>query len=266
MPPIARPLALSSAVVLLAIAVPADAAQESPLERLSCGAYEMVPSGLAPDGRATRLAIQKDGRLLLSLTDWRITSGACEDLDADRAPELVVRTFSGAGGCCETVRVYALDDKPRLLLLYEGNNAIGLQVRDVDGDGRQELILGDDRFAHFGDLCDACSPSPLPLVACLAEGRVADCTARFSGLLRTERDRYMARLTGRPPDASFSQTAGNALGVLALSALLGEEDRGLEIVRAAVPDPKLDAWLAKALPQVREWIGARGKRLRDGQR
>lgn len=262
---IARRLAPPLFVTFAAVLPAAAAAQDAPLERLSCGAYEAVPAGFESAGKATRLTVQRKGRLLLSLTDWRITATGCEDLDGDRVPELVVRTFSGGAHCCETVRVYDLGKMPRLLLVYEGNNAIGVAVRDIDGDGRRELVLGDDTFAYFDDLCFACSPTPLPLVACTADGRVQDCTAKFPGLLRAERGRYLSRLKDRPPGETFQDTAGNALGVVALSALLGEEEVGLDLVRAAVADPRLEAWLAKATPHVRDWLGARGKKLRDGQ-
>ena len=52
----------------------------------------------------------------------------------------------------------------------------------LDGDGRRELVLGDDSFAYFEDLCYACSPAHLPLVACYTGTRFEDCTRRFPDL------------------------------------------------------------------------------------
>ncbi len=266
MPRTRRLRAPAVVAVLLAAVVAAAAAQEAAVPRLACGGYDVVPSGFGAAGQPTRLAIQREGRLLLSLTDWRISSTSCEALGKDRAPELVVRTFSGGAQCCETVHVYALDgNAPRRLLRYEGNNAIGLEVRDLDGDGRRELILGDDTFAYFGDLCYACSPTPLPLVACRADDHFEDCTRQFPDLVRGVLDRYRERLQHRTAGSAFQDAAGDALGVVALSALLGEDDRGLEAVRAAGRDGELVLWVTKALPQVQDWVAARGKKLKDGK-
>lgn len=263
MPDTLRRLAPVLAVVLLGLAAAPVAAQEAPSRRLGCGAYEVVPSGFASRARATRLSIQKAGRLLETITDWTITSTECDDINADGIPELVVRTFSGGAHCCETLRVYALGDKPRLLLLYEANNAMGVEVRDINGDGRRELILGDDTFAYFNDLSHADSPASLPLVACFADGRFQDCTSQFPDLLRGKREQFLARLAPPAGEHALKEAEGNALGVVALSALLGEEEQGLEAVRRAAPDEKLMAWLARALPQVRDWVAARGKKLKD---
>lgn len=254
---------LAAAALLVAGTVLAQAPEPS-VRRLTCGGYQVVPSGIRREsGAATRLTIQKGGRLLVTLTDWAISGVQCEDLDADKMPELLVRTFSGGAHCCETVRVYALADTPRLLLTYEANNAIGVQARDLNGDGKKELLLGDDAFAYFDDLCYACAPSSLPLVACEADGRFQDCTAKFPELLRGARDRYLGRLGPVTGEEGLKEAEGAALGVLAISELLGEEDKGLQMVKDASPGDLLQAWLQKALPQVRDWAAARGKKLKN---
>jgi hypothetical protein len=253
------------AVMLLLLAASPAAAQAASIRRMSCGGYDVVPSGFRGAGRPTRLTIQKSGRLLVTLTDWTITSADCLDLTDDRIPELLVRTFSGAAHCCETVRVFALEAAPRLILLYEGNNAQGVEVRDINGDGLPELLLGDDTFAYFGDLCPACAPARLPLVACFADGRFRDCTREFPEMLRAERTTFLARLGAPASNDEREAAEGQALGVLALSALLGEEEQGLQAVRARVADEKVMAWLTRTLPQVRDWATARSKKLKDGK-
>ena len=258
-----RRLAPALAVALLGLAALPVRSQPKPVERQSCGDYEITPSGFAAGNRASRVSIQKAGRLMATVTDWAITDLECGDITADAVPELVVRTFSGGAHCCETVRVYALADKPRLLLRYEANNAMGVAVGDINGDGRGELTLGDDSFAYFRDLSYAASPRSLPLVACFREGRFEDCTREFPGLLQARRDEHVARLQPPADEQALQDVKGNALAVVALSALLGQEEQGLDTVRKAVPDERVVGWLAKALPHVRDWMAARGKKLKD---
>jgi hypothetical protein len=257
------PVALA-ALVCLAAASPAGG-QSSPVSRLACGAYEAVPSGTAAHGRPTRLSIQKSGRLLLTVSDWSITRVDCADMEGDHAFELLVTTSSGGAHCCETLHVWALDQKPRKLLEYPAGNAGGFERRDLDGDGRQELLLGDDTFAYFGDLCYACSPSNVPMVACRTPRGFEDCTRRYPDLLRATLARFTERL--RPPqdesDAKFVE--GAALGALAVWSLLGEEEKGLEAIRGAVGSDEVMKWLERARPQVRDWVSARGRRLKDGR-
>lgn len=264
MAPVPRRLAPALALFLLALAARPARAQDAPVRRLACGDYQLVPSGFRAEGRPSRLSIQKGGRLLETITDWTIVATECDDITADKIPELVVRSFSGGAHCCETLRVYALGEKPRLLLFYEANNAAGAEVRDINGDGRRELILGDDTFAYFDDLSYAASPASLPLIACYADGRFEDCTRQFPELLRARRAGYLGKL--RPPQGEdeLKDAEGNALAVVALSALLDEEEQGLRSVRAAVSDDRVVmAWLTKALPQVRDWVTSRGTKLKD---
>jgi hypothetical protein len=259
-------LALPVVAVAAMLAAPGARAQDAPpVQRLSCGGYDVVPSGFRKPDEPSRLSIQRAGRLLVSITDWRIVAVECDDITADGVQELVVRSFSGGAHCCETLRVYALGDTPRRLLLYEANNAMGAEARDVNGDGRRELILGDDTFAYFDDLCYACSPAHLPLVACYTGSRFEDCTRQFPDLLRERRDAYLARV-GPPADAAdTAQVKGAALGALALSELLGEEEKGLAAIRQENPGAAVLDWLSKVTPRVRDWAATRNRKLKDGK-
>jgi hypothetical protein len=258
-------LAAAALTALVAFAVAAGA-QPRPVARLTCGAYEAVPSGASSTGQPSRLSIQRNARLLLTVSDWSITRVECTDFNRDKAPELLVTSYSGGAHCCETLHVWSLEAKsPRKILEYAAGNAAGFDLRDLDGDGRQELLLGDDTFAYFGDLCYACSPMYVPLVACSVDRGFQDCTRKFPELVRSWLGRYLERLgppTG-PDDVPFVE--GAALGVLALSSLLGEDEKGLETVRAAVKSDEVVRWLERARPQVRDWLDARGKKLKDGK-
>jgi hypothetical protein len=261
---IAAATSLAGVLAALAAVGAAAGAQRAAIARVSCGAYETVPSGVGESGRPTRLSIQRDGRLLEMVSDWWITRVECADFENDKTPELLVTTYSGGAHCCETLRVWTLEPKaPRKILEYEAGNAGGFDVRDLDGNGRLELLLGDDSFAYFDDLSYAYSPRRFPLVACSGATGWLDCTRQFPEVLRTALVDYVGRLSSIGSDDAARQTVkGSALGVLALSVLLDEEEAGLETIRRAVASDDVMKWLERAHPKVRNWALTRGKKLK----
>jgi hypothetical protein len=261
--PIVSAARLVGLAILLAAGASAAWAQDKPVTRLTCGAYEAVPSGVGLAGKPTRLSIQKNGRLLQTVSDWSITRVDCTDFNDDKTLELLVTSDNGGAHCCETLRIWSLGVSPRQLLEYESGNAAGFELRDLNGDGRVELVVGDDSFAYFDDLCYACSPSHLPLVACPTDGAFQDCTKRFPDLLRSWLTRYVDRLKPPGTDADVKDVEGAALGVLAVSVLLGEEAAGVEMIRKAVANVDVMKWVERARPKVRDWAEARGKKLKD---
>jgi hypothetical protein len=238
--------------------------QHAPVARVACGAYAAVPSGIGQSGHPTRLSIQKDGRLLVTLSDWMVTRIDCADTDNDKTPELLVTTYSGGAHCCETLRMWTLEPKaPRKILEYEAGNAGGFELRDLDGNGRLELLLGDDSFAYFDDLAYAYSPRRFPLVACSGANGWTDCTRQFPDVLRAALVDYAGQLAPFGSDDATRQTVrGSALGVLALSVLLDEEEVGLETIRRAVASDEVMKWLERARPKVRDWARTRSRKLK----
>ncbi len=77
--------------------------------------------------------------------------------------------------------------------------------------------------------------------------------------------RFTSRLRLPGTDAELKDVEGAALGVLALSVLLGEEDAGVETVRRAVASDDVMRWLERARPKVRDWARTRGKKLKTGK-
>lgn len=259
-------LASAAALLLTGLALaPPALAQPAPVLRRGCGDYEAVPSGKAVNGQPTRLTIQKNGRLLLNISDWSITRVECADVDGDWTFELLVTSHSAGAHCCETLHAWALGPKPAKLLEYPAGSADGFELRDLDGDGRLELLVGDDTFAGFGDLCETCSPARVPMILCRTVQGFEDCTRRFPAELKAALAGFTGRL--RPPAGAgdVQVVEGAALGALAIWSLLGDEDQGLAAIRAAVDSEDVMKWLERARPQVRDWVRARGKRIRGGK-
>jgi hypothetical protein len=240
----------------------ASGAEAQPVARTTCGAFEAVPSALGPAGVPTRLSIQKSGRLLETVSDAAITRVECATFGHGGEPDLLVSSSTGGQRCCGTVRAWALGASPTLVLVYAARSAEGFELRDLDSDGQRELVLGDDSFADFDDLDEASAPARLPLVACRTGAGFQDCTARFPAFLRSAMALYTDRLRAAAPGATPGNLEGAALGILALSELLGEEDHALETIRAAVKSDEVMKWLDRARPKVRAWAESRQRRLK----
>ncbi|HEY3381959.1 MAG TPA: VCBS repeat-containing protein [Vicinamibacterales bacterium] len=262
---IARPtscLSLLPLAILMLASAESVSAQDAPVRRLACGAYEAVPSAVGAEGRPSRLSIQKNGRLLVNVSDWAITALSCEDINGDSTLELLVSTHSGGAHCCATLHIWSLGLSPKPLLDYEGGNATDLEVRDLDGDGRKELLLGDDGLAYFDDLSYASSPASIPLVACFAVDRFQDCTTRFPEILRARMKIYSGRLHPPTSEDDEQEVRGAALGVLAIAVLLGEEEQSLSAVLQTTRSDVVMKWLERLRPRVRDWAAARGRKLK----
>lgn len=83
------------------------------------------------------------------------------DINGDGLPDLVVSAWSGGEHCCYSSGVYSVGDEVKpVLALATGNCGPGT-FQDLDGNGTQEFITCDDRFANM--YC-AFAESPLPRV------------------------------------------------------------------------------------------------------
>jgi hypothetical protein len=236
--------------------------QDAAVQRTTCGDYVAVPGAPGESGAPTRVTLQKDGRIVATVSDDRITRLECREMEHDGSREFLVSSLTAGAGCCETIRGWTLGSTARPNFVYESGTAAGYDVRDLDGNGRDELLLWDDTFSTYDDLCRACAPARLPLIACPVRGRFEDCTTRFAETLRALLSRETARLEPPSSDTNSMSARGVALGVLALSVLLGEETKGLETIRRAVSSEAVMTWLERARPHVRDWAAARGRKIK----
>jgi hypothetical protein len=99
------------------------------------------------------------------------------------APEAVLGIYSGGAHCCYLTRIYDPGPRGVAVLTHDWGNA-GAKVVDLNGDGVDEFVSGDDHFAYaFTDY--AGSALPLQVLA-LRGGSLVDVTGRFTGTLRAD--------------------------------------------------------------------------------
>jgi hypothetical protein len=255
---------------------PASQAAQAPqpdASRVRCGGYDVVtdqPSEMSLSGSPARLRVVKNGRPVWTLPDagaGSIASVTCRDATGDRIPDLLVERYSGGAHCCSILYIVALAPRIRVLLRYNAGNADGYELIDLNGDGRLELLLGDDSFAYFDDLCFACSPMMM-LIACFEGSLFADCTRSFPARVREEiaqqTDRLRDAVKQGSTDAGLQYVRGAALGLDAAYALLGQEAKGWDAVRAVVSTPAVLTWLSKHRGEIRQWAASRMAKLRPG--
>ncbi len=271
-----------AAVVLAAgippayFAIPSIAAAQTPAQlgsHVRCAGFEVVTdqtSPIMPEVGPARLRVMQGARPMWTLPDadaGPITSVTCRDATGDRISDLLVERYSGGAHCCTTLHIATLVPSIRLVLRYQAGNAGGFDIVDLNHDGRPELVLGDDSFAYFDDLCYACSPSEMPLIACFQDGRFVDCARSFPGKVREGVTVWSSRLReeikqGPSAPGNAQYIRGAALGLYATYALLGEEAKGRAAVHSIVPTSAVLAWLDAHRVDVRKWISARGAKLR----
>ncbi len=252
------------------------AAAQTPAQlgsRLRCAGFEVVTdqtSPIMPEVGPARLRVMRSARPMWTLPDadaGPITSVTCRDATGDGISDLLVERYSGGAHCCTTLYIVTLVPGIRLVLRYPAGNAGGFDIVDINRDGRPELVLGDDSFAYFDDLCYACSPSEMPLIACFQGGRFVDCTRAFPGKVREGVTVWSSRLReeikqGPSAPGSAQYIRGAALGLYATYALLGEEAKGRAAVHSIVSTSAVLAWLDAHRMDVRKWMSSRGAKLR----
>ena len=105
------------------------------------------------------------------------------DLDGDAEPEVLVDLYTGGAHCCATTLVWYLDGtgySRRVLSLGDQ----GYRLRDLDADGRPEIVTADDRFAYaFTAFAYSWFP---PLVFDWRDHGFADVTRNFPGRVRAD--------------------------------------------------------------------------------
>lgn len=220
---------------LLAVLVSLGLARKPP-HTLAWGSYSLRIEE-NEGGQVARILL--GGRTLLEVRDFRLEASLVEV--TGRPPkELLLKGYSGGAHCCNTYHLFTQEGGLRNLLYQEWGDGGIREVRDLDGDGRGELIaLG--VYAYFGNLPFAYSPGVYRIYA--YDGMVFhEVTRKFPKpalqAMRAYREAFLkARSSGDLPGMQ-----GSALGYWLNALVIG---RGTEARR----------WLMESAPlQVRRWL------------
>jgi hypothetical protein len=136
-------------------------------------------------------------------------------------PEVAFTSFSGGAHCCTRLIVITSDAEGRVWRYTtvgdfdDGDDFL----RDIDKDGRAEIVAHDDAFLYAFD-CYACSVAPLKIYR-VEKGAVIEATrdTRY----RSAHQAWLAEMEARArPDADGRLSNGYLAGWVATKILLGE--------------------------------------------
>lgn len=152
---------------------------------------------------AVRLQIARDGQTVLSRKLGRAVPQALRvrDLDGNGEPEVIADFYTGGAHCCLFSLIYRYTGSTYAPLRHMwGDPSYGL--RDLDHDGKLELVSADDHFAYA---FTSYAGSALPLqIWSYRGGRMTVVTRRFPSLVRKDAaalwKEYLAERKSEFPD------------------------------------------------------------------
>ena len=106
------------------------------------------------------LTFRQKGEVINVYQNYHVYDLYQGDISADGHEVLLLQGFSGGAHCCFDLVIAQLkNDMPKLTVL--GLNSFGetIEVKDLDNDGKKELIIHDDRYSYFASLSFASSMS-----------------------------------------------------------------------------------------------------------
>lgn len=177
----------------------------------------------------------------------------CVDIDNDGHKEAIVEYFTGGAHCCFEYHFYKKKKKGikllgRLLL----GNASQPVFKDINNDGKLEILTFDDSFAYFQELCYACSPT-LPMILCYDDKTLYDCTNQFPDILDSEIEKTLKQKEEHP-----AYRKGLALQYLLLNIIKGENKDVWHGVRKYYPEFYL--WLRENEKEINQLLIFRGNK------
>lgn len=195
------PRTLLALVLLLAFPAAAAAdSQRSTLGDVSAEITWVAASDQAP-AHGLHVTISRAGTQLVSdelgdapaIYPRHAKSVRVVDLDRSGEPEVLVDEYSGGAHCCQSTRIYRFRGGRYTFGTHQWGNQ-GYVLRDLDGDGRPELVSADDTFSYAFSAF-AFSRWPIRIFD-ERGGRLAERTRHFPGAvrrdMRAQRKAYLA--------------------------------------------------------------------------
>jgi len=209
--------------------------------------------------RARTTRIEVDDRQIMGVESVSLTGRGSD--------ELRVTAFTGGAHCCSTDYFFSRREGLRTLLVFTGGNDGINAIRDLDGDGRPEILAGNDALAYTGDLSYAASPH-LPLVLAWNGRRFVDRTAHFPRLVEARAREYrnaLSKSAGKPGEDARDERRYGAAGYYACMLLLA---KGPESARWIRPHLSRDdrSWFQRYQAEARAALAATPGKFRTAQR
>ena len=183
-----------------------------------------------PDGSKTVKATDLYDESHIDFGTYDDPNTVFADVNKDGATDMIVSVANG-GNCwqCSRVLLYSLDGPE---LRYFASEPMAL--KDLDGDGRMELLVGDTRWEGYDDFSHAAAPGGT-LVYKWGAGNYVFAGSDAAAFYRDE----MARIEADLPeaikgiDASMDfgdeQYVGAAISMYLIAVYTGQRDSGREV-------------------------------------
>lgn len=100
-------------------------------------------------GQGGTIAVFKNSTLVSQKTfESGFESLSIIDFNNDNSPKIVARLYSGGAHCCFSIAIMDIINDTLSLICTKDLMNSDFQIKDLDKDGRQEIVTYDDRFAY----------------------------------------------------------------------------------------------------------------------
>jgi hypothetical protein len=141
------------------------------------------------------------------------------DLDNNGTAEAIVKTFSGGAHCCTNILIYSWSGDRFVTTELGELDGDGGNFKDLDGDGKWELVTVDHAFLYqFSSYAGSFPPS---LILGFNNGDLQDLTRQYSRAIASRaKQMYRTFLANKKNNLEIN---GILAGYVAQQALLGKE-------------------------------------------
>jgi hypothetical protein len=239
----ASAFAALAAACLLATAPPAGADQQTASSGATAATFtfERVEEDGATRYAGLRLTVSRGGA---PLYDQPVVVDGCDesscilgdpggdavrvrDVDGDAEPEVLLDLYTGGAHCCVVTTLLRFDGAGYTALTRNWGDH-GYRLGDIDGDGRQEFVSSDARFAYaFASFASSIFPEQ---IWALRNGQLTDVTRERPDRIRRDARRAW-RLYRRTLARGDYEPRGPIAAWAADRYLLGERAGTLRLLR-----------------------------------
>jgi hypothetical protein len=150
------------------------------------------------------------------------------DLDNDREPEVIVKTFSGGAHCCTNHLIYAWQNQNFVTTETGYLDSSGGEFVDLNGDRKLEFVTYDNAFLYaFSSYAGSYPPT---LIYSFDRGKLTNVTRQYQRELRERVTKmYETVLAAKQQNYEIN---GILAGYVAQKILLGEYKQGWQFMLA----------------------------------